>query len=531
MFLGDASSLSCIAFIVAILGIIGCGSDSSSDESASTPARFEEPHRPQFHYTPPHHWMNDPNGLVYHQGTYHLFHQYNPQGAQWGHMSWYHATSEDLVHWTHKGVALPEEGNEMIFSGGAVVDHANTSGFGPTADSSPLVAIYTSHFTFSDDSTNQAQSLAYSTDGGETWTKYDGNPVLDHPDPEFRDPNVFWYAPDQRWIMAVTLSEQRKVQFYASDDLKTWTHLSDFGPVGATGGIWECPALFRVPIAGTDRSQWVLEVDLGSQSVAGGSGAQYFVGDFDGTTFTAHEGSLKEGPNWVDYGPDFYATIPWNNVPEADGRTLWLGWMNNWNYAQQIPTSPWRSAQTLPRSLHLRPVDGELRLAQNPVAELQQLRTRHTHLEGRPLSPGTTSLREDGIAGRTLELVAEFEPGDAETVGLHIRAGEDEQTAIGYDADAGTVFVDRTASGLVDFHDTFAARNAAPLALRNGRIKLRVFVDRSSVEVFANDGIRVLTHRIFPDSTSDGVSLFATGGPARLARLDAWTLRSIWSPR
>jgi len=518
--------------LAALLVLTGCGAGPSADETAAEGPSFDEPYRPQFHYAPRQNWMNDPNGLVYHDGTFHLFHQYNPQGNTWGHMSWNHATSGDLTHWAHEGVAIPEEGNEMIFSGSAVVDHDNTAGFGEGPDAAPLVAVYTSHYTLAGDSIDQAQSLAYSTDGGETWTKYEGNPVLEHPDPDFRDPNVFWYEPEQKWVMTVALPTQHTVQFYESTNLKTWTHLSDFGPAGATGGIWECPALFRAPVEGApDSTQWVLQADLNPGAVAGGSGAQYFLGAFDGTAFTPREGSLENGPNWVDYGTDFYATIPWNNVPEEDGRALWLAWMNNWNYAERIPTSPWRSAQSIPRAVQIREIDGTPRLTQRPVRELRRLRTDSVSLRDRPVAPGTTSLGPDGISGRSLEIVAEFEPGDAETVAVTVREGETERTVVGYDAAADSVFVDRRHAGVDDFHEDFAARHAAPLASRNGRVKLHVFVDRSSVEVFANDGARVLTHRIFPSPDSDGVSLVADGGPARLARLDAWSLRSIWPER
>lgn len=520
-----------IAGVLGLLVLAGCGPNSSSDDTASDVPTFDEPHRPQFHYTPRRNWMNDPNGLVYHEGTYHLFHQYNPQGSTWGHMNWNHATSEDLVHWTHQGVAIPEEDNEMIFSGSAVVDSNDTSGFGTAEDASPVVAIYTSHYTLPDDSIDQAQSLAYSTDGGETWTKYEGNPVLEHSNPDFRDPNVFWYAPEQKWVMAVVLSTQHVVQFYESPDLKNWAHLSDFGPAGAIGGIWECPALFRVPVEKTDRTQWVLQVDLNPGAVAGGSGAQYFVGQFDGTTFTPHEDGPADAPRWVDYGPDFYAAIPWNNGPAEENRAMWLAWMNNWSYAEQIPTSPWRSAQSIPRSVHLRRTDGAPRLVQRPIEELQELRDDPVQLDERSLGPGTIALDKEGFSGPTLELIAEFEPGDVETVGINVRVGDEEKTPIGYDAASETVFVDRTASGATDFHEDFASRDAAPLALEDGRVKLHVLVDWSSVEVFANDGARVLTHRIFPDPSSDGVSLFAEGGMARLTRLDAWSLRSIWTDR
>ena len=518
--------------LTALLALTGCGSDPASEADPADGPSFDEPHRPQFHYTPRTNWMNDPNGLVYHDGTYHLFHQYNPEGNTWGHMSWNHATSGDLVHWAHQGVAIPEEGNEMIFSGSAVVDANNTAGFGTGDGPAPMVAVYTSHYTLTEDSIDQAQSLAYSTDGGETWTKYEGNPVLEHPDPNFRDPNVFWYEPGEKWIMTIALPTQHKVQFYESTDLKEWSLMSEFGPAGGTGGIWECPALFRAPVEGRpDSTQWVLQVDLNPGSVAGGSGGQYFLGDFDGTTFTPREGALESAPHWVDYGPDFYATIPWNNVPETDGRALWLAWMNNWDYAQSIPTSPWRSAQTIPRSVQVREIDGTPRLTQQPVRELRRLRADSVSLGTRPVAPGTTSLGPAGVSGRTLEIAAELEPGDAETVGLVVREGDTERTVVGYDAAGDSVFVDRRRSGAADFHEDFAARHAAPLAARNGRVKLHVFVDRSSIEVFANDGARVLTHRIFPAPDSDGVSLVAEGGTARLVHLDAWTLRSIWTER
>ncbi|WP_263820593.1 glycoside hydrolase family 32 protein [Salinibacter sp.] len=526
--------LPAVAASLLALFLTGCDGTNSEDSFSSNPSSpstsFEEDYRPQFHYTPRKNWMNDPNGLVYSDGTFHLFHQYNPEGNTWGHMSWNQATSTDLVHWDHQGVAIPEEGNEMIFSGSAVVDSGNTSGFGD-GDDAPLVSIYTSHYTLADDSIDQAQSLAYSTDGGESWTKYEGNPVLEHPDPDFRDPNVFWYEPGQKWIMTVALPTQHKVKFYESTDLKSWTHLSDFGPEGATEGIWECPALFRVPVKGTDRKRWVLQVDLNPGSVAGGSGGQYFLGDFDGTTFMSQEGHLESAPHWVDYGPDFYATIPWNNVPSEDGRALWLAWMNNWEYAEDIPTSPWRSAQSVARSVQIQSINGKPRLVQQPVKELQQLRENSVSLDEQTLEAGTMQLGDDGFSGRTLELMAEFEPGEAETVGLNVRVGENEETKIGYDAESGVVFVDRSDAGVDDFHQSFADRDEAPLMPQNGRIKLHVLVDRSSVEVFANDGARVLTHRIFPDSASDGVELFTEGGTAQLTRLDAWSLRSIWAAR
>ncbi|MEX1120645.1 MAG: glycoside hydrolase family 32 protein, partial [Balneolales bacterium] len=429
-------------------------------------------------------------------------------------------------HWKHLPVALYEEGDEMIFSGGAVVDWENTSGFGD-GSSPPLVPVYTS--AYMGDDPNQAQSLAYSLDEGKTFTKYEDNPVLDHADPDFRDPNVMWHEPSEQWIMVVSLPRQYKVQFYSSDDLIDWEHLSDFGPSGATGGIWECPDFFELAVNGDpNNKRWVLHVDINPGSVAGGSGSQYFVGDFDGTHFIEDETVSNGEVLWVDYGPDFYAAISWNNIPDNDGRRLWLGWMSNWAYAEETPTSPWRSAMSIPRSVELQTIDGNIRLVQQPVRELQQLRDSHVQLENFTLEKGSTTLSSEGISGDTFELIADLEIGNSEVTGFKVRVGEDEETLIGYDATSETVFIDRTNSGEDDFHEDFATRSDAPVALDNGRVRLHVFVDWSSVEVFANDGAAVLTSRIFPDPESQEVMLFTDGDNAKITNLDAWTLNSIW---
>lgn len=339
-------------------------------------AAHAEPWRPQFHFTPERNWMNDPNGMVFHDGEYHLFYQYNPLGDTWGHMSWGHAVSRDLLRWEHLPLAIPETNAVMAFSGSAVVDHRNTSGFG-SIHNPPLVAIYTGHHT---DRPLQNQWVAYSTDRGRTWTPYAGNPVLDIGAADFRDPKVFWHEPTARWIMVVSWPVERKVRFYASPDLKSWSHLSDFGPAGSTTGIWECPDLFPLRIEGnrSRKTAWTLVVNVGSGAPAGGSGCQYFVGDFDGTRFVLDAGTPAPGAEapalWADYGRDFYAAVSWSDIPRQDGRRLWLGWMSNWEYAQNVPTSPWRSAMTVPRELALRTTPAGLRLLQRPVRELERLR-------------------------------------------------------------------------------------------------------------------------------------------------------------
>ncbi|GAB3662277.1 hypothetical protein GCM10027589_25020 [Actinocorallia lasiicapitis] len=794
-----------------------------------------EPYRPQIHYTPAKNWMNDPNGLIFYKGKYHLFYQYNPSGNTWGNMSWGHAVSTDLVHWTELPLAIPHDDQEMVFSGSVVLDQKNTSGLGTSA-APPLVAIYTSAYK---QGGKQAQSLAYSTDEGLTWTKYSGNPVLDIGSSEFRDPKVFWHEASRRWLMVVALSTQQKVRFYSSPDLKSWTALSDFGPAGATGGLWECPDLFQLPVKGDGkRSKWVLVVNINPGGIAGGSGAQYFTGDFDGTTFTSDDppsytppagtvladfeggsygqwtstgtafgtapatGNLTDqggvsgflgeglvntfldhdastgtltspeftvgkpylnflvgggkhphvdgtgdgtpppgevfadfegpgwgggwtatgsyvnavpapgplpgqvgghaldtcvddcdpatgtitspaftitkryidfliaggyhpygtdgaaafnlvvdgkvvrtatgldspemlwtawdvndligeqatvqvvddavggwghimldhivfsdvaakprdvqtavnllvdgkvvrtatGPNsesmdwaswnladlagkkarieivdanqggwghiladqftladaparssverahWIDYGADFYAGVTYNDAPGR--KRIMIGWMNNWNYGQNIPTSPWRSAMSLPRELTLREVDGRMRLMSEPIDLTGLRRGQPLKVQGRPVK-GTVPL---GDRGQVTEIDAALRPGDAKTFGLDVRTGDGQKTRIGYDTTTGELYIDRTASGDVGFHPTFPGVHRAPVALDNGRLNLHIVVDASSVEVYANKGLVSLTDQIFPSPGSTGISAFADGGTAKIADFTAWKL-------
>src|SRR3954471_19456766 len=320
--------------IVAAAGAIVALVAAPAAAVAQTPA-YSEPYRPQFHFTPAQNWMNDPNGLVYYAGEYHLFFQYNPFGDTWGHMSWGHAVSKDLVHWQQLPVAIPELGDEMVFSGSAVVDYGNTSGFG-SVENPPMVAIYTAARPG-----NQSQALAYSTDKGRTWTRYAGNPVLDIGSSEFRDPKVFWYAPERKWVMAVVMAVEHKVRLYSSTDLKAWTLMSDFGPANAVGGAWECPDLFPLALDGDPgKTKWVLVVNLNPGGIAGGSAGQYFVGEFDGTRFTADNvlgeytppaGTVLEGfegatyGDWTATGNAFGAGPAAGNVPPQGGVTGYTG--------------------------------------------------------------------------------------------------------------------------------------------------------------------------------------------------------------
>ena len=501
--------------------------------AASPQGFYMEPFRPQYHFTPEKNWMNDPNGMVFYEGEYHLFYQYNPAGDKWGHMSWGHAVSPDMVHWTHLPLALAEADNVMIFSGSAVVDWKNSSGFGKDGRP-PLVAVYTG---FRTTDRVQFQCIAYSNDKGRTWTKYSANPVIDINSMDFRDPKVQWHDATRRWIMTVSLSAEHKVRFYGSDNLKAWTLLSEFGPAGATGGVWECPDLFELPLPGTNDKRWVLVVNMNPGSVAGGSGGQYFIGRFDGTQFVADRDSLipprpgrsaSESAHWFDYGPDYYAAVSWSDVPASDGRRLWLGWMSNWEYGGDVPTSPWRSAMSIPRELGLSRTAEGIRLVQKPAREMESLRDRHFAFKSGDVSEANAWLKERHVQGDQLELMVEFAPRSSGTEGVKVLTSDTEATVIGVDRQRGRAFVDRTHSGNVTFHQKFSGVYDAPLAVHDGRVKLHLFVDASSVEVFVNDGERVFTSLVYPSAASRGVELFGSMTSARITSLNVWTLKSIW---
>ena len=478
------------------------------------PLSAQEPMRPAFHFTAEKNWLNDPNGLVHHDGEWHLFYQYNPFGDTWGHMSWGHAVSRDLLAWEHLPVAIPEKDGVMAFSGSAVVDHANTSGFGSEGNP-PMVAIYTGHREG-----HQDQRLSYSTDKGRSWTMFAGNPVLDIGKADFRDPKVFWHAPTQRWIMAVVLPVERKVSLYASKDLKKWDHLSDFGGSGSVKGVWECPDLFEVPIDGTDRKRWVLSVSVGDHAVAGGSGTQYFTGEFDGARFIADPPPLSDAAanadtaraNWIDYGRDMYAGVTWNGVP--DGKPRWIGWMSNLKYAGRTPTKPWRSAMSLPRTLSLREDGGRYTLIQRPVGQPDDWGLEGLLISDESLERANASLRE--WSGKRFDMTLRIDPGDAAEAGIRLRVGEGEETLVGWSRAKGEVFVDRTKSGNTGFDAGFSGRHAAPLKLRDGLLELRIITDDCSVEVFADGGAVVITDLIFPAESSEGLAFFNEGGKAKI---------------
>lgn len=653
---------------IACIGLVLAGGASFAQE----PGR--EPFRPQFHFTPARHWMNDPNGMVYYNGEWHLFYQYNPFGNTWGHMSWGHAVSRDLVRWEHLPLALAEEDGIMIFSGSAVVDWKNSTGFGRDGKP-PLVAIYTGHREG-----RQDQRLASSNDQGRTWTKYSGNPVLDVKMADFRDPKVFWHEGTSKWIMTVALSTEKKVHFYASDDLKSWKYTGEFGPSGEVGGLWECPDLF--PLSVGDTTKWVLIVNINPGGPAGGSACQYFIGSFDGARFAADapaasraefvpaaqvladfengyagwvatgdafgaepaqgtlpnqqpvtnyrgrglvnsfrggdaaQGTLTSPPFeithdhisfligggrhaetcldlrvdgkvvrtargrereqlawqswdvsefrgkqatiqvvdkhgggwghinvdhilladqparpaddsalWADYGTDFYAGVSWSDVPKSDGRRVWLGWMSNWQYANDVPTSPWRSVMSIPRELRLKQTPDGYRLTQQPVQELRSLRKKQRHFDGGSLSEANRWIAENKIQSQPLEMQFELDLTPDDEAGIKLFSGAGQETVIGVNRQENSVFVDRRKSGNVSFHPTFASKQVAPLGPGN-RVKLRIFLDACSVEVFVNDGEQVITSLIFPSPSERQIEFAGATLPNVIRNLDVWPVSS-----
>lgn len=625
-------------------------------------------YRPQLHFTPQKNWMNDPNGMFYYKGKYHLFYQHNPFGIKWGHMSWGHAVSEDMISWTHKPIALKEENGVMIFSGSAVVDWNNTSSFG-TKENPPIIAIYTG---YEPERNIQQQSIAYSIDEGETWTKYEQNPVLDFGLVNFRDPKVMWYEPDQKWVMSVSLAMDRKIQFYSSKNLKEWEFMSDFGPAGSVNGIWECPDLFELKTNDESESRWILEVDVNGGSPAGGCGAQYFIGEFDGTTFTTDKlesinsklpyipvgkifdnfegdyskwivegeafgstpiagtlpnqnevtgfynkrlvnsfnngdkttGLMKstnflitddyinfligggsnidevgislfvdnvkvsttsgensehlywnswdvkayrnkeayieiydystgdwghinidhivqsnqqayntsEQANWIDYGKDFYGAVSWSDIPPEDGRKLWLGWMNNWQYGTEIPTEIWRSAMSVPRYLILDKSDNKFILRQEIVEELN----RHIKKTDSLSNVNVDTINEVLVEQKTSDLIFKIDASlemknIAEIFEFKILNNDKITYKFSFDKVTSTITVLRPQDGNVSFHKDFVSVQQLKIATKNNKLEFKILVDRSSVELFLQGGRYVFSNLIFPKDNNNVVKFESTG--------------------
>lgn len=446
----------------------------------------KESFRPVYHHTPAYGWMNDPNGMFYKDGVYHLYFQYNPYGSVWGNMHWGHSTSTDLMHWKFEGCAIVPDAWGAIFSGSCVVDHENTAGFGKEA----VVAFYTSAKStpWGD---IQMQSMAYSLDNGKTFTKYEGNPILTSSEKDFRDPKVFWYAPGKHWVMILAVGQHMEI--YSSVNLKEWKKESEFGAMqGAHGGVWECPDLVEIPVEGTREKKWVLICNLNPGGPFGGSAAQYFVGSFDGKMF------VNESPTqtkWMDWGKDNYATVTWSNAP--DGRCIALGWMSNWQYANNVPTRQYRSANTLARDLTLYREGQELYLKSTPSVEVKKARGKKVSIPSFRVSEKheIVNLFEDNQGAYEVEIL--IQNAGASKIAFCLLNDKGEKVSMYYDLNRKQFVMDRSESGTVDFSKDFPAVTVAPANV-DKELTLRLFVDRSSIEAFGEDGKFVMTNLVFP---------------------------------
>ncbi|GGF99170.1 hypothetical protein GCM10010912_49920 [Paenibacillus albidus] len=487
---------------------------------------YTEQFRPQFHLTPPAQWMNDPNGLVLYEGEYHFFYQHHPHSNVWGPMHWGHAVSRDLMHWEHLPVALEPDEHGHIFSGCCVVDWNDSTGL--FEGSHGLVALFTHADQHPETGQpRQRQSLAYSRDKGRSWSKYKGNPVLEESGLiDFRDPKVFWHQETDRWIMLLAAGDH--IRFYQSENLQEWEYSGEFGSRdGSHDGVWECPDLFELPVEMSGGiSKWVLIVSIGDHpSYPEGSRTQYFVGHFDGRSFVNEDSA--NSIRWLDHGRDNYAGVTWSNSPDEDGRRLFIGWMSNWKYANLTPTESWRGAMTLPRSLSLREQDGDIILIQTPVREATGLRKQTKELRGITLAPHTPFRTE--VQDDLLEIEAEFEAGSSSEIIIKLQYSEPNETLIGYNSREQWLYIDRSASGLTSFHEAFACRHGARLRPSQGRVKLHLFLDRSSIELFADDGSVVLTDLIFPEGTVRSIEFSTDSGEAVLTSLCIHSLDSIYA--
>lgn len=488
-----------IAFLcIACLLVISCPS-----KGQDTGRVYHEPYRPQIHFSPQAHWTNDPNGMVYFNGVYHLFFQYYPNATVWGPMHWGHAISHDMIHWKEMPIALYPDSLGYIFSGSAVVDSNNTSGFGRDGKI-PLVAIFTHHDPKGEKAgtnTFQNESIAYSLDNGKTWTKYSGNPVLKNPGiRDFRDPKVSWYAPEKKWVM--TLATQDHITFYSSPNLKDWKKESEFGKQqGAHGGVWECPDLF--PLKFSNKTYWILIVNINPGGPNGGSSTQYFIGQFNGKEFKAKDAKIR----WVDYGPDEYAGVTWSNTGR---RRIFLGWMSNWQYANQVPTVKWRNAMTIPRELKLEKVNGDLLLTSAPVKELYKIAQKPIHIT-------------KSITHLPKQFELKLNIGNINDFKLQFSNAAGEKLIIGYDKAQNRYYIDRKQSGKTDFNDQFAKTAYAPRFASTPASNLTLVMDASSVELFADNGLTVMTSVFFPRLPFDHLLIY----PGKHVNINSATYREL----
>lgn len=474
-----------------------------------------EKYRPVYHHTPLYGWMNDPNGIFYKDGVWHLYYQYNPYGSKWQNMSWGHSTSKDLIHWTHEPIAIEPTGLGTVFSGSCALDTTDSAGFGSEA----VLGMYTSA------GVSQTQSLVWSKDNGRTFEFYPSNPVITL-ESEARDPNMFWDAKAGQWVLVLAHALDHEMLIFTSPDMKDWTLQSSFGKVGAQDGVWECPDLFKLKVDGTDREKWVLICNLNPGGIFGGSATQYFIGDFDGKTFKADTDATGNIPTkWMDFGKDHYATVSWSDAP--DNRRTAIGWMSNWQYAGEVPTMQFRSANTLPRDLSLfTAYDGELYLASTPSPEMKALRGKPTvNVRNADIRKKAVSCPLPAANGGVCEILVDINTRKSSKINLILANNAGEKVVMLYDVAAHTLSFDRRESGIVDFSQDFPAVTVAPTFEENGKISLRIFIDKSSVEVFGNDGRFAMTNLVFPENPYTSLSISSTVGNARIDNLKIYPIK------
>ncbi len=510
-----------LLFILASAALFSCKEKEPQIATINKSNYYTEPYRPQFHFTPEEKWMNDPNGMVYHKGVYHLFYQYYPEDIVWGPMHWGHATSKDLVTWKHKPIALFPDEHGLIFSGSAVVDFENTSGFG-SKENPPLVAIFTYHLMAGEKAGRkdfQTQGIAYSLDNGDTWVKYEGNPVIGNDGiKDFRDPKVMWYEPTKKWVMSIVAGDH--LQLWNSPDLKSWAKLSEFGKdKGAHGGVWECPDLFQLKVEGSDEEKWVLLISMNPGAPNGGSGTQYFVGEFDGEKFTTDQTDIK----WLDYGTDNYAGVTYSNAPNDE--LIFIGWMSNWTYARDTPTEKWRSAMTVPRNLSLKKIGNDYSLFNYPIENLESI------IENK-------NTKDITVVSESNELISFEELNQSEVkfqtsaknFQLKLSNSSKDELVLTMFGEEQQFVLDRTNSGKVDFQEDFASVQMMPVnKLPEGKYEVRLLIDHSSVEVFINKGQYVMTAQLFPNEAFSDLTIENMGESViELKDFEISAVKRIW---
>lgn len=477
-----------------------------------------EKYRPAFHHTPLYGWMNDPNGMFYKEGQWHLYYQYNPYGSKWQNMTWGHSVSSDLLNWKHLPNAIEPNGLGAIFSGSCAVDRENTAGFGRDA----VIALYTSA------GNSQMQCMAASLDDGLSFSSYPGNPVIALEN-ESRDPKIFWNSELGLWTLVLAHAPGHEILFFTSPDLKHWEYQSCFGEgMGAQDGVWECPDLFELPVEGTDQTRWVLLCNINPDGPFGGSGTQYFIGDFDGRSFRADTVAGGEVPTrWLDYGKDHYATVTWSGAP--DNRRTAIGWMSNWQYAAEVPTRQFRSANTLPREIGLfRAPDGEIYASCTPSPEVDSLRAElSVRLKRAVIGKKSRTVALPAARDGVCEITLDIDAGKARSVALTLSNRQGNRVVMQYDPQAHTLSFDRTQSGIVDFSENFPVVTSTPTHEVSGRVSLRIFVDRSSIEVFAADGRFVMTNLVFPTAPYSTLTVSSQEGSAKIENLCVYSLKEV----